>query len=73
MWVSSGSVRGANTKQTSLKKKGGSQGGLLTVARLWRSQFGTARGESAPLYLVKDYFSGEWERLEKEEVTAGSI
>lgn len=59
--------------QMSSKKGGGSQGGLLTVGRSWRSQFRTARGESTLLYLVNEYFSGKWERLEREQVTAGCI
>ena len=50
----------------------GSQGGLLTVRRSWRSQFRIIRGESLPFYLVDEHISGKWKRLEREQVTAGS-
>lgn len=70
MWVCSGSVTGANTMQMWPKRERGSQGGLLTVGKSWRNQFRITRGESMPFYLVNNYFSGKWERLEREQVTA---
>ena len=73
MWVCFGSVTVANTVQMSPKKEGGSQGGFPTVGRSWRSQFRITGGESTRLYLVNDYFSSKWKKLEREQVTVCSV